>query len=752
MTDEQLSELVKSLDEMEPLQTGTRRTFYVLAECAAGRENRIVLKDLKQQLPLEQLRRKQPGYHDDKSVYVEAEGSFYPDYLEENGVYLVSVPFYEYLNNTLRLRQIKYNHIGICTEKGERIEEYCLIIPEEIDCILEGSARYDKNHSLIYFEIDETKVGKLEIFRVKGFPHLIVTQKLNRIEFAGYQCTRIENFFDYAGEQKLSYKERHSGQRLEAAVREYEKRVEVLGNPSFKYGLQRVLDQKKIRQELAGGLREIFDSFTGQGVIPAAPGAGRYLTFFWPWGQSELSLVDHTGFGRGSLKVPTLEKAFAYLKLLPETLRGPAGKVFWETVIYCFTQEGRILDRYPGIHCGQRLALALESDCCKTTNPPVLYEYQRELQREVEATSNFSKVDLNGRDLQGFDFSGKDLSGLKFRGCNLQRAIFNGATLEQAEFNGCNLTGAEFKGCKLRGAQFVKCELNRTTFDGAEMQNVVITGADLSHCSFVKTDLTGALVKNLKLARAYFYKAKLAGVEFKVRMTTYDCIFRQCDLKGAKFTGDVKRTVNLMSGCDFRNSDLTACQFSINRISKTNFTKAKLIGADFSNCGTIQECNFQWSGCAGLDLAGIEVEKCNFVKVDLTMLKVKNGTWWTDNNFTYANLRGYDFTVAGYAAANNLTCACLAHCNLEEADLTASTLLNTDFEGAKMSQAILEESQLEWVRLSAKQRNEIVLADDDEEEDDWDDATDDEGEDYDGDVGTSEVAASEEEFETEDED
>ncbi|HYH01617.1 MAG TPA: pentapeptide repeat-containing protein, partial [Bacillota bacterium] len=430
MNDEQLSAVVKPQDDMEPLHSGTRGTYYVLAECEAGRENRIVLKDLKQQLPLEKLRQNQPEYHDETSVYVEAEGSFYPDYLEENGVYLVSVPFYEYLNNTLRLQRIKYNHVGICTEKGERIEEYCLLVPQEIDCILNGSARYDKNHSLVYFEIDETKVGKLEIFRVKGFPHLIVTQKLNRIDFAGYQCTRLENFFDYVGERKRCFQERYSGQRLETTVKEYERRVEALGNPSYKYGLQRVLDQKRLRQEIVDGLREIFDSYHGTGLA-AQLGAGRCLSLFWPWEQSGITLVDHTDFERDCLNVPTLEKGFAYLKLLPEVLQGPARKVFWETVIYCLIQEGRLLDHYQNIHGGKRLALVLETDYFKTTNPPLLYEYQPPLQREMEATVNFSKLDLNSRDFQGFDFSGKNLSGLKFFGCNLQRANFNSALLEQ---------------------------------------------------------------------------------------------------------------------------------------------------------------------------------------------------------------------------------------------------------------------------------------------------------------------------------
>lgn len=102
----------------------------------------------------------------------------------------MSVPFWGYLREKLDVGEIEFNHVGFYSEQGCRVEEYCLIVPEEVDCVLEGSASYDKAGRS--FEIDPDKAGQLEIFKVKGFPHLIVTAKLNRIDFGGYQCRFIQ--------------------------------------------------------------------------------------------------------------------------------------------------------------------------------------------------------------------------------------------------------------------------------------------------------------------------------------------------------------------------------------------------------------------------------------------------------------------------------------------------------------------------------------------------------------------------------
>jgi hypothetical protein len=155
LDDDQLSEVVKSLDQINSFTTHTQKTYYVLKELDESKESRIVLKDLREQLPLDDLRRKKPDYQNNENRYVEVDGEYFPDFLEENGVFLVSEPFMEYLRNTLHLReQYIRNYIGLCAEENERIETYCLLVPPLLDCILPGSVRLDKNNRITYLEID----------------------------------------------------------------------------------------------------------------------------------------------------------------------------------------------------------------------------------------------------------------------------------------------------------------------------------------------------------------------------------------------------------------------------------------------------------------------------------------------------------------------------------------------------------------------------------------------------------------------
>lgn len=44
----------------------------------------------------------------------------------------------QYLDSKLDLRQMQYVNIGLVAEK-KRVEEYLLILPKEVDCMLEDS-------------------------------------------------------------------------------------------------------------------------------------------------------------------------------------------------------------------------------------------------------------------------------------------------------------------------------------------------------------------------------------------------------------------------------------------------------------------------------------------------------------------------------------------------------------------------------------------------------------------------------------
>ena len=187
----ELEEALRSADELVDYDTSSNKCFYVLREQPERTGDRVRLTELGKVLPLRDIRANQLQNINKEAYFIEAEGDFFPDFIEEYGIYLVSLPFLEYLQSRLNLGNIEYNRIAINVNQDNRSEEYALLIPEVIDAALEGSARYDKNNILEFLEIDEERVGQLEIFKLKDFPHLIVTAKLNRLAFAGYECLRL---------------------------------------------------------------------------------------------------------------------------------------------------------------------------------------------------------------------------------------------------------------------------------------------------------------------------------------------------------------------------------------------------------------------------------------------------------------------------------------------------------------------------------------------------------------------------------
>jgi uncharacterized protein YjbI with pentapeptide repeats len=628
---------------------------------------------------------------------------------------LCSEAFLEYLKNTIHLREKHiYNYIGLCTAGNERVETYCLLIPPQLDCILPGSARYDQNHTLTYFEIDESKVGKAEIFRVKGFSRLVVTQPLNRIDFAGYECTRIENYFDYAGVRDRDYQERLSGQRLTAAFKEYERRVTATAQYAFKCGLASLVELRAARQEVAAGLRPIFAGYQGP-PFPTADLSGRRLTFNCRMAEGKVILNNAVGFTKSEFPLNFLPQARAHLDTLPEVLKAAGQQIILETVLAALIQESRIFDIYSGIHGNGRFRLYCESDLLQTTNPPLIYDYQHPAQRSIPTMSDWRKFTWQDRDLREVDFSGQTLNNLQIAGANLAGAKFNGCSLNNTEFSGCDLTGAEFRQAKMQGARFCNNQLTKANFDYADLRDAEISGGYLIQAHFIKADLSRAKINNSDLLLAYFERSRLPNAIFTINEVLAQNIFCLCDLRNVRFTKAQNSDKKcIMIDCDFQNSDLSECRFEIDQIVQNKFIKAKLIASDFSPCQSISKSNFRDSVCHSINFEDVILYQNNFSKVDLSRMKTGIGTAFAENNLTYTNFSGYDFTGCGYEYANNLTKTNFSNCNLEAADFSASRVNLTIFDRANLDGAIFAEEQLAFVKLSSQQRNEIKLHDDNE--------------------------------------
>lgn len=707
ITEEAFDELMKGLDEPRDYQTKIRKEFYVLRERPEGQEEWIRIKDLKKAL--------MAGAEQKRSLTalvplpIPVEGSYFPDYLEEKGHYFVSLRLWEYLRKKLVLNKgVFTRRVQFVTEGRKRAEEYCLLNPEEVDCVLLETARRNRSGVYEYLEIEDEKTGDLQIMKVKGFPHLVVTEKLNRVDFAGFECCRAENYFAYEDERDRNYRERLNGKRLEESQREVESRAGGR-NFSFKAQIKRILDKEQLGQEIREGMRSVFDSYRGR-PFKGEKLSDRIITFYFRVDKERIELVTNyqIDFGVTAFSLPSLGSVMDLCAKQEGVLQTAVRQMIVETVLHLISKECRLFDDYENIHGNERFRLYLGIEKQKTVNLPMVYDYKSHFQREVEKANDLSCYDLSNLDLREFDFSGKDLSQIKFAGCNLRRAKFHGACLTLARFTGCELKAVDFRQSLLRSARFEDCSLEWARFEEADLRGAVLAGDNFRHTVFINSDLTKArLVSAGDLFLAYFYRSNLQETVFQVPQRFYDNVFRICDLRNALFCGGEELKSAIMFHCDFSNSDLSKTKFQVEQIKETSFTKAKLYQASFAPGARIQESIFRWAACQDLELTGVILAENDFSYVDLSRLRTKKGSLFMRNKFYYAKLSGYDFRERGYNSPNDLAHADLSDCRLEGADLTTSNLMDVNLKNAKLKGAALRSTQIKAVKLSVLQQRMI---------------------------------------------
>jgi uncharacterized protein YjbI with pentapeptide repeats len=704
----EVEEALRSADELVDYDTSNTKRFYVLREMPERPGNRVRLTELGKVLPLREIRNNQISNLNKDTYFIEVEGSFFPDFIEEYGIYLVSLPFLEYLQSRLNLGNIEYGRVVINATQANRSEEYALIVPEVIDPVLEGTARYDKNNILEFLEIDEEKVGRLEIFRIKDFPHLIVTAKLNRLAFTGYECVRLENFFSYEAERDRTYRERLQGIKLAAVTKTYERLADATGDINYRFSLRRLLDQYYIEREIRQGLQKLCDSQPG---FPLAVEklSDRFLLLLWSWENQTIEVAPEQAeyFDHPSFTLPTLGPVVQFIDRLPQALVEPAKAVCWETILKLMIIEAKIFTAYQDIHGGQRFRIYLHQETSPSLNPALVYDYKSPFQTRMEAANAYQAQDLLNQDLREIDFSGKNLTGKRIENCDLRRAKFTDSILTEVEFVNSDLTGADFSQSRLGQAKFICCNLERSRFCQSDLQKVRLVNCNLWHTGFIKSDLAGGVFEKLNLEQVLFYQSKLGGAIFDLQEIARDTSFALCDLKNSVFNGSEDETT--IFNCDFRNADLSGARFTVAEIHNSNFTKAKLTQTDMSGCSRIAGSNFRYCSCVELNLIGVTVEECYFSWVDLSWMKPKAGVEFMDCDFTHANLSGFDFGVGGYQGSNILLSTNLSNCWMEKSDFSASKLLMTNFNGAKIMDSKFTQEQLECLELTAMQLREVKI-------------------------------------------
>ena len=525
MSKEEFLDFMDCMDEIDDYKTRVRKDFYILKEREEGKAHRVVFKDLNKILPVNDIKNGNLNNVDRDSVIIQVEGDFYPDIIEEKGLYFLSTPLYEYIKNKIDFRVKADIVVGLAGEKGKRMEEYHLIIPHELDCIIEGTEKYSKAGELIYFEIDDPKTGELDIFKVKGFPHLIVTQKVNRLEYGGIHCSCIENYFDYEGERDRVYQKRVKGEKLDEAYKEYEEKARPVNREDTLYKIMSICNKDAIRRDISEGLKDIFESYVRKEELPENL-SERILVFFYSWKNSKIYLAESykNEYEKTEVYLGFIKELKEYLENISKELKEAGEKICFETLLNCFSLEAKVFDGYDKIHNNQRFRIYLHNEYFKSMNAPMVYDYKSDFQKEVEGKELQGHV-FKDMDLREFDFSGKDMRGIKIEGCNLRRTKFIESILDEAEFINCDLTGAEFTKARLKNARFTDCKFDRVNFDYAKMNFVEIKGSDLYHSSFVKSDLTNAKIINDNLGNTYFYNIKLVDAVFELPGRIFSNVF-----------------------------------------------------------------------------------------------------------------------------------------------------------------------------------------------------------------------------------
>ncbi|KNY30067.1 pentapeptide repeat-containing protein [Pseudobacteroides cellulosolvens] len=722
------------MSELTDYSTKVRKNFFILKERPDENCERIRIIDFNKYFSLEDIKRDKLKINDLQTLFVPVNGTYFPDYFTENGLDFISIKFMLYLESKLDLRQMQYCHVGFIADK-KRVEEYILIIPEKLDCIIEGSLCFSKAGIPEYFEIDDYKTGLLEIFRIKDIPYIIVTEKLDRIEYSGFECTSIENFFGYENVRDKVYQERLRGVILEDRLNEFRKAAGEQGKYDLARKTEEMIRKNDIGKEIYTVLKALFDGYRGK-KFSGEILSDRFLLFFFSLESGTLEISEEIkGFHQNQYYLKSIKSIGELLDQMPETLKDYARNLFKEKVLLSAALECKIFDHYQQLHQDTRFRIYIQEEYFKSMNPPMVYDYKCCFQKEVEAYQNITlpnaekpfcfmpyksvtvqktnTLDLSNRDLREYNFTGKDLKGITIRNSNLRRAIFNDCMLTGSQFIDCDLTGAQFLKSCLRDAKFTVTEINNTNFSYADMKGIDISDSDLYCSTFVKSDLSCAKITNSIIQEAYFYNSRLMDATFNVSQYFHYNSFIMCDLRGSRLIGNIMDIENGIVKCDFRNSDMNGCKIEFKCIENTAFIKAKLNNASFSKSKIISNCDFRWSSLKGTDLAEVILRENDFSFVDLSTLKAMKGNLFSSNNFTYTNLSGYDFSLGGLSSSNNFVYTDLSNSILCNSTLEKSNLIFPNLSGASLNGAVLHEDQLKFLKLSERQKGdlEIILAD-----------------------------------------
>ena len=364
-------------------------------------------------------------------------------------------------------------------------------------------------------------------------------------------------------------------------------------------------------------------------------------------------------------------------------------------------QRSRRLGQWEAITTGEigsqgelvRGALQLTNDSAGEFFRIVRFVGEGDLQLSGEdlSRSQFSGVDLVGRDLMftlldeanlsEADLRGSDLFKASGDNVRLRRADLTGANLSSAQFVASNFVEVEMVGATARFSSFIEsrfsgADLRLVDFTGSDLFSVDLSGADLRGAVFTDSDLTFArlhgsridhlsrLPSSVQLAWEIVNEGRPESVLDEVDLT--GMILTESNLRGASLQGAVLTAVDFR-GADLRGVDLRGAEMAL---------------VDLAGSMIDEQTR--------LPLAQrIVWEILNEPKDD----RVLDGVRLIEAVLTGAHLRGASL-VGAELAGSVLIGVDLQHADLRRANLRDTFLQNADLRFANLEGAFLTRASL----------------------------------------------------------
>ena len=288
--------------------------------------------------------------------------------------------------------------------------------------------------------------------------------------------------------------------------------------------------------------------------------------------------------------------------------------------------------------------------------------------------SNLECANSIGADLEDANLSGSNLISVDLGGANLSGADLSNANLKYANLSNADLEGADLSNADLSGSNLINANLSSANLSGADLSS-----ANLKYANLSKADLEGSNLSNADLSSADLEGANLSNAD----LSSAD--LEGANLSDANLSGIDPSNVDL-SGIDLSSANLSGIDLSGDKFSRVDLSSidlwgVKLRGVNLSKID-LSEIDFSDINLRELDLSGIDFRGVNLSEIDIYELKD-------------LDLSRMDFSDADLHSANlsdgNLNGMNLSNANLSGADFTRTQALATNFTGATLTGACLED-------------------------------------------------------------